>query len=1142
MKPTEEQKQAIESRKKNVVVSASAGSGKTGTMVLRVIDLIKEGVTMDHIVMLTFTENAAGEMMSRLSDALFREIRSATGEARVRLMKAHDDLPMLSCGTIDSFCFKLIMAHFEQLGLSPLHTIVEKKASDAMKKRIFNSVVRARYAEGGEDFIEFFAQFGNKEETLYDAVKSVYECWITLEERAAAIDEWERIASLDLGDIPAVRYFLEAGKARRDAFVRRFEALSAEAEAAGAKEISAQSRHRIKCAKNIAFSSLKDLLLSFGSKEKEDTPKIYQKERTTFAELYDRYCKLDAANTKFLKKFKDPFAEVGGYEEACDAYRHAARSVRELLALVRVFDVAYKKAKEEKKLLDFADLEQYALELLEKAEIRGELACEHVLVDEKQDVNPIQDRLVRLLSGEHSLFSVGDVKQSIFRFRQGAPEIFQELMREGRSDPENSDVILFNKNFRSSRAVISFVNEVFETLMTEEFGGVDYSEAPLCGRDPVAEDGRPVIDVGYVHCRFFDPALSASPAPLPSEITSVYDLREADRLLKENASAVDEEAEWVRDRISEVVGTRQFDAKEGKYFTVEYKHIAILSRSRGGVCPRVISCLREARIPLSLGAFKEDGQTDEERQLADLMRLVLSPYDDYAFVSVLRSPMFEFDLDEIARVSLLEGRSFYDKAKAYAENADGAKMRAFLEYLARVRFDSSVLPVADLLSRVIEERFRIPLLREADGRLRFGSLRAFVSEVRAKRVASVAEFLDYFDNEYQGTEGEIADGNAVTFMTIHGSKGLEFPVVFLINTGAELFSRKAYSAALVVDKIFGVHKRVVEKDGKILKNPSFKLVMQKKRQEEIEDSLRLMYVALTRAQNVLYVTGKRSPARIGAIISVEEANSMAEWISFAVPTLPKGAPPTELPPVEEREEVTTEKSFFVEEENVIPTRMSEDGKNALRDAFSYDYPYKTATKTGIKYTVTGINTMDDDGYYPPKPLFSDSEDKAARGTALHAVMENIPFTTDSTEEVRACLQNLTAIGILTEEEGRSADAAVILDAVRKVRDKVDGYTVMREKTFMLQLPASAPEIGLEGVDDPVVIQGKVDLLAVGEKDAVILDYKCTSKSDDDIVKSYTKQLELYVRAVKAGLGIEDVVAYIFVLGRNRFIQVCPPKD
>ena len=1141
MKPTDEQQRAIESRKENIVVSASAGSGKTGTMVLRVIDLIKEGVPADHIVMLTYTENAAHEMMSRLSDVLFKEIRHATGETRARLMKAHDELPMLSCGTIHSFCFKLIMAHFERLGLSPLHTIVESNAADALKKRIFNSVVRAGHEAGGAEFIEFFAQFDNKEDDLFESVQKVYECMTSLEEREQALDEWERIATMELPDLPAVPYCLEAYKRRRDVLLEKYEELRMAAESLpDAKKILAAVVYRINALKQYEFTSLRDLFAVFEGRSGR-APSISEYEQITFVDLYRRYKNLENARTKWTDAVKAPFADLGGYENACDVYRRSAKYVTELLALVRNFDAAYKKVKDEKKLLDFSDLEQYALRLLEEDAIRAELSCDHVLVDEKQDVNPIQDRLVRLLSDGHSLFSVGDVKQSIFRFRQGAPEIFQRLMREGREDLDHSDVILFDKNFRSSKAVISFVNEVFMPLMTERFGGVDYSEAPLRGREPVGEDGKPIIDVGYVNCTFFDPADAPSGTPLPSEFTSVYDIPEEDRRLKENASAVDEEAKWVRDRILEVVGSRQYDAKEGKYFTVSYKDIAILSRRRGGVAPKVISCLREAHIPMSLGAFKEDGQSDEERQLADLMRLVISPYDDYALVSVMRSPMFAFDLDEIARISLLEGKSYYEKAKAYASTSEGSAVRAFFDYLDEVRFDSSVLPVADLLSRVIEGKFRLPLLREADGRLRFGSLRSFIGEVRARRVASVAEFLDYFDNEYQGTSGEISDGNAVTFMTIHGSKGLEFPVVILIDTGATLFGMKSYGTALAVDKCFGVHKRSVEQDGKILKNPSFRLVLEKKKQEEMEDSLRLMYVALTRAKNVLYVTGKRSVDRLQSILSVESASSMAEWISYAMPTLPKGKPLIDLPSAEEIKEEEKEQSVFVPEEDVAPAKNISDGRSALANAFAYAYPYEIATKTGIKYTVTGRNTMDDDGYYPPKPLFSEEEDKAARGTALHAVMENIPFTTDTLEDVTACVRHFAEQGIIVEEEAQEVDPSVVLDAVRKVRAKVGDYSVMREKTFMLQLPASAPEIKIEGVDDLVVVQGKVDLLAIretdGEKEAVILDYKLTSAPDGVIRERYGKQLALYARAVKEGLGIHRIRAYIFVLGRNRFVEI-----
>ena len=1128
MKLTPEQEKAINSRKENIVVSASAGSGKTGTMVLRVIDLIKEGVSPDRIVMLTYTENAAHEMMERLSDALFDEIRAAKPEDRAILIDAHDHLPMLSCGTIHAFCYKLIMAHFEQLGLSPLYTIVEQNAAKALKERVFNGVLRSRHAAGGQTFIDFLAQFDAMgDEGLRESVKQVYDCMTSLEERDGCLDEWERIADTDLEDIPAIGYYLAAWQDRMDTILAKYHECYEDAIAAGAKEISEQIAYRVDClTTQYSFASLRDFYLSLTPHEFGKTPTVHKEERETFGEtVFKKYSSIESARTKFEGAVKEVVTQLSDKEKADEIYSHSAGFIKELLAFVREFDQAYEKVKEERKLLDFSDLEKYALQLLKKEEIRREIACDHVLVDEKQDVNPIQDRLVRLLSEGHSLFSVGDVKQSIFRFRQGAPEIFLQAMREGRDDPIGSDVILFDRNFRSSKAVISFVNEVFAPLMTEKFGGVEYSETPLCGRGDRTPEGEVIPDLGYVNCTLSDP----KPRTVRPPVDSVFDVREADRLVKDSDTD-DAEVEWVLKCIREVVGTQQYNAKKKEYFTVGYGDIAILSAKRGDVSAKVIDALRDAQIPMDLGNFKKEGKEIEVEELTDLMRLILSPHDDYAFVSALRSPMFEFDLEEIARISLIEGKDFCEKAKAYAESEEGGKMRAFFSYVDKIRFDSSVLPVADLLARIIEERFRLPLLSEPDGKLRFGALRSFVSDVRAKHLTSVAEYIDYFDNEYKGTNSEIPDGNAVTFMTIHGSKGLEFPVVIVIDTGKNILSQEMYKDPIVVDKEFGVHKRIVEKDGVQWNNLSFKAVLEKKKREGMEDALRLMYVALTRAKNVLYVSGRRSSTKAEKVFSPESAQTMADWILFSLNELPHGKP-TVLPDFAEAKATETpsaEESSLAaaEEEKVDPATL-------LRNAFAYEYKHKIATTTGIKYTVTGINNMEDDGYYPPKPLFA--EDKTERGTAMHAVMENLPFTVTDAVQVEEYLDAFVKSGIITEEERKDVDPHVVLDAARRIRTLIGDREEKREKTFMLRLPAF--DIGIDGLDDEVVVQGKVDLLAVGEKDAVIVDYKVSGASDAYLTEHYHGQLSLYALAVKRALGIENISAYIFVLGRNRLIEI-----
>ena len=1132
MRLTDEQIKAIESTKRNIVVSASAGSGKTGTMVLRVVDLVKKGVSLDRIAMLTYTENAAHEMISRLSDVLLKGACEAAKEDKGKFVAALDALPMLSCGTIHSFCFKLIMAHFEKLGLSPLYTIADETMANALRTRVFRSVLQAMHEELGDEFLDFLEEFDAKGETtnLYESVKSVYECAVALEDGIAYLSKWEKIASTDIDKMPAVPFFLSEMQNRRDRLRNEYDALKQEASCAGANLFVATIDCRLTSLNNIEFDNLEKFFASLFIKYKADS---YKPEDKLFPEIESKYKLLENKRKKFFS-IKD-WTDGKSMTDLRDFYHKAYSSVKVLLAFVSRFEENYRKVKEERKLLDFADLEKYALRLLKDDEIRRGIPFDYVLVDEKQDVNPLQDTLINLLSDGHDLFSVGDMKQSIFRFRQSAPEIFLDAMRKGDADREGSDVILFDKNFRSSRSVIRFVNSVFKPLMTESFGGVDYSQATLKGRDIVPVDPnkkKKIVCEGYVDCFFY--------TPLPVEkkiVEKPFDIREEDRLLKEAERKVSTEAEWVCKRIQEIVGTKLYDAKAQESFKVSYKDIAILCRSRSDVSKQVIESLRAAHIPMNLISFKKDEKAMETDQLTDLMRLILSSHNDYALVSVLRSPMFEFDVEELARVSLSEGKTYYEKAMKYAESEEGGKMREFFSYLKQIRFDSSVFPIAELLSKVVEERFRVSLLKEADGRLRFGGLRAFVDLMRTKRdITSVAGYLDYYDNEYRGIKGgEIEAGDAVTFMTIHGSKGLEFPVVFLIDTGSFMFSKKDSDKPVSVDKELGVHKRVVELNGIVSDSLAYKIAETKKRHDAMEDVLRLLYVALTRARNVLFVSGKVDSGRFGTILSPEEATSMADWLTYSL----KGAVPHENAQSEIALLEVEDKSEDVKKGEAKEIRREVEGAETdpelLRRAFAYCYPYEIATQTGIKYTVTGINNMDNEEYHQPKLLFP--EEKKEKGTAFHSVMENVSFTLSNEEETAAALDRLVEERVIEADERTNISVSAVLGALKKIRDLIGDRKAEREKTFMLRVPAT--EIGITGVSDDVIIQGKIDLLARNEEEAIIVDYKLTSAPDEVLRDRYRAQLALYALAVKKGLGVSRVRTYIFVLGRNRLIEILP---
>lgn len=1121
---TAEQKRAIDSRKRQVIVTASAGAGKTSTMVSRVIDLItKDHVPVASIVMLTFTEAAAAEMKSRLADALIGAIKKASGEERAALTEAIDFLPLLHCSTIDSFCYSLVRSHFELLGLSPLHSLMEETLAASYRERAMKEVLsdfaRESISASEGDFgsaelsryYDFMASFGGREErALEHCIYNLYDYAETTEDGDAFLKRAREIAEGDIEEHPAVKAYLRSVRVKTEDALARLSDLALKIPDS-APNMAKKCAYYVNTMRD--FLSCESLLALTEIVGKiADAPRLSSSENNLYPDLYNE---TERAGEIF-KEWKREILLTDNSDRKTSFFSDYQRLISEicgvkvdlvqLLDLTCRFKARYHAIKEEERVMDFADVEHFALTLLRDFGVGEEIGCEYLLVDECQDLNPLQDALMRLVAGKNHLFIVGDVKQSIYRFRLSDPELFHERVERGERDPEGAEVVHFNENFRSSDAVIDFVNVLFSSLMNRDFGGVYHP----------ATRGERRFGSGDVQCFFY------SKAEEKPECDRVYSVRAADEKVRA-AESISIEAEWIRDRIRELIGTELRDTRDDAPFTVSYKDIAILAPSGmkpGKVQEKVVNCLRAAGIPLNLGDFVRDAEHPEIAAIVDFLRLIESPMNDYALLSVMRSDLFDFSLDEIATISLGEGETFWSKAEAAAK-AGESKVKAFYDYLDRMRFLSSALSLFDLVSLLVEERLRIPLMNRPDGRKVFGDVLAFLNTLKQGRAtASISEYIPYFDKYFKMEGGsEVSERDAVSVMTIHKSKGMQFPIVFVIGLGEAIVNVAEAQERVRMDKEFGVIKRGVEE-----KNLIFALFRVKKIKELREDKLRLLYVALTRAKNYLYLSGELPEGREET--PAGKANRLSEWVSGAI----RGRYPIlrEYHP----NKIDLDKKFAEGAREDISELIREDAAR-LERAFAYRYPHEIATKTGIKYTVTAINAMDEGDYYPPTMLFP--EEKKAKGTAFHAVMEHIPFTLETEEETALFLRKLEEDGVLVGEEAKGLSAKRVLDAVRKVKSLVGDAEILREKSFLLHLPAC--EAGVAAIEDEVEVQGKIDLVALGKEEAIVLDYKLSGLPSDALAEKYHAQLDLYALAVREGFGVRSVKKYIFVLGRNEIIEL-----
>ncbi|MBO4472611.1 MAG: UvrD-helicase domain-containing protein [Clostridia bacterium] len=1127
---TEPQIKAITSTKKKVIVTASAGAGKTFTMVSRVIDfVVNKGVDLTSVVMLTFTNKAAEEMKGRLSSELHKGIADATDPfVKKRLAMAIDVLPLFHCSTIDSFCFKIVKSHFQMLGLSPMLSLLDEDGQERAMGQAARMLLDEIFRNDPDDYHAIMEIFSDKEENIETAVKKVYTYAMTTDAPETFWKKANDIASLpDLRKAPAMQaFFRRVNEGARDAlaFIRSFPPFSA-----GAKVFETE-RYRMenyldscvtaRSLADIAEAREKAMRLKKDDKGANDADKV------AYGQMRDRFLSVRDGMTDC--KYSDAAL-------ASDA-AVAEKAQKETLTLLRIayrFQELYQSVKEGERVIDFCDVEHYALRLFSDYGVAKELGCKFLLVDECQDLNPLQDRLMQSIVDGNDLFMVGDVKQSIYRFRLSDPSILQNKIEAGRTDPA-TDVIDFTSNFRSCDAVVDFVNTVFSRLMTEEFGGVDY---PIADRNGVHKGD------GEVRMFFYRKEKEEAPPP-----NGIYSVEAAAKEKAAESARTCPEGEWVRDRIRELVG-REYESTDPRVTekqTVTYGDIAILSARKmttDNLQARVIETLRRASIPVNVGGFVKDGDHTEINAIVDFLRLIESPMNDYAMLSVLRSDMFAFSLDRLSEISLAEGTSFAEKAIGRRAAGD-ADLEAFFSYLTRMRELSGVLSLYELVSRLVDDKLRLPLLRRADGRKVFGDVLTYVGELKSMDpMPSISDYLPYFDKYYKMREGgEVAESDAVKVMSVHASKGLESPVVFVIGLDDAIIGRPDQNENVFLDKEYGLVKKPSRENCVYIEQ--FK---NKKERELKEDKLRLLYVALTRARNFLFLSGGVKPEILDAAKDPErvpvsedgttenkkstlpdktQAATFAEWILGAI----NG---TDYPFVSDNPPCSVAETQVGD----LPVEVSVDEAAALEKALSWKYSHEKATETSIKFTVTAINDMEE-VELPPTEIRFPVEDKKSKGTAFHAAMENAPFTLEGEEETSRFLDGLVESRVIEASDRADLSPRAVFAALKRVRRLVEGYEVYREKSFLLRLPARAASVA--DIDDPVLVQGKIDLLAIKGDEAIVLDYKLSGLPSPVLREKYDKQLELYKKAVLAGYPeVKHVIRYIFVLGRNEEILLDP---
>ena len=1131
---TQSQQNVINFRGRSMLVSASAGTGKTTVMIERIVSLLAEGVDISEIVVVTFTNLAAAEMKNRLA------VKLAEKKDDRKLIEQLERLDSANISTLHSFCSELLRSYFYVADIDPTFTILDNNLVKTLQKNAMDEVFLQYLEEKDIIFKKVYKIFSKfrQESKFRDVLFELYGFSRCIEN----FDEWyksKRGNLLEYGeDNPIVKTIFNDVKQNVDCCARNMLNLYERAANEGltfADVFRTNADMLAKVRQDNLENALFDLYkLTFLSIPRRDQKKDYgvgkdieEKIRNDFADIVKEY-------DDFVKKY----VAVCRGESMQTLWKETQATVElldKLVEIVNRFDETYFKLKKERGGVDFNDLEHLTLKLLDNEETLADIRSRYklIFVDEYQDTNPVQEAIISRLSATDNLFMVGDVKQSIYGFRGCEPSIFVDKYRRFKSTGEGR-VEELNENFRSNPEILNFVNDVFKVIMTEEFGKVNYKQdAQLHGKG----SNIPRLKAASVKLD-----LLIADSREKKEITEVYDIT-AEAEKDDGAN----QGELIARRILEYVGTAYTDAN-GKTRHIDYGDIVILMRSLTNKAVDIYNALVSKNIPVAAN-FRADGySTKEVKDLINLLRVIDNPYNDIYMVGVCLSPFGNFTESELGVIRLdTAGRvPFYDRLTEYRETGTDKKIvnkiSAMLDIIDKLRFYSRSASVSEVTLFAIQlTQYHLYVQGLPNASLRLKKMYAFVDSVKdASYAQSVDKFLAYIDeSEDNRAEEGAGQTNAVRIMTMHASKGLEFPIVILAGLETQFrfdtpevehnfdlglamksydFSSMKYAQTLSVTAC-GLFNRV----------------------KGCEEEMRLLYVAMTRAKYSLYLVGTVKEKDLTSIAkSPSKAVSHLDWLLTVI----KRSYQTAHSVMTEHFELNVIQSLVdgelqqTETKKICEQISDKEGEQAVTDRLKFNYPYEDQKDMPSK---VASSALDNEYIYRGSEedfataTLNEDNDRNFVGTAYHKVYQYVDYKAD-VDGIKATVGNLVAGGIIEKRFADKLDVTLIYDTLHNAElvSLLDGE-VYHELPFMLYVPYNEVSRN-KRYTDQVMLQGVIDLLVIKDDKATVIDFKYTSRSAEQVREKYSAQLNSYKLAVERICGIKDVTCYVLSIADNKLIK------
>lgn len=1144
MSLTAAQHQAVAARG-NVLVMAGAGTGKTSTLVARCIDCLSgsDPATLDQLLVVTFTETAAAEARERIRSALDQKLAATSEEHWAHHLALFDAAHI---GTLHGFCFQLVRQHFYQLGLDPQVSVLDAGQARLLAEETLSELLDEHYAGKLPDSAavqQLIESYGNGRD---DSLRTLVQRLHAYSQTRADSADWlaQQLKMFSAAEPQQWRDWLLIGIAEwRDTWQPDLAWLARENPKA--KE----------CAEILA-----SLPAHFTREQAADViARIVAADAGTWPPRRKTELRKPLEGLFGEADFLNTLAPMADPDPLVEDWNWSREPMFALLRLTQDFATRYYDRKRDDGVVDFHDLEQLALELLWNHETskpstialhwRGKFRF--VFVDEYQDINAAQDRIIAALSREGAdanRFLVGDVKQSIYRFRLADPGIFRGYARDWRKPV--GQTIALAENFRSRATILEFVNAVFTPLMREEIGGVAYDNAAKLipgGGKPTETPCEPGIEILF-------------------RLTEKSTARESGDDALDDLQSTEKEARHIALRLRDLKasGFQVTDRETKQLRAIAWGDMAVLLRAPATKAEGYAKQFEEVGVPLDV-ARSGFYESLEVADLLNLLRLLDNPLQDVPLLAVLRSPLVALSLDELATIRLATRGHFWTALVKWAEvqspkskaQSLESKVGQFLARFSRWRKLARQASLSTCLDEILTTtHYAAWLQAQARGAQRHANI---------QRLLGLAEQFDQFQRQglfrflrfieaqqAAGAEPEVAtvsQANTVRLMSVHQSKGLEFPVVVVADLGKS-FNERDLNAEIVLDEVHGLCPRVrPPRTGASYPSLAHWLVKRRQKRELLGEELRLLYVAMTRAREKLILTGSTSRSKWDTLPelwpqitprALLSARSAADWLRLWLAQQEAAA--EKLFIWRELEDKALLATATESSAPTIPTPASPDLDSAtlenLRAKLAWEYPFQPATHRAAKTSVTALRRQAaEETEDEAEPLFRPRRVPTARlkhagklsatetGIAHHKFLQHVELeSTDRTANLQAEAKRLVDERLLTAEEAAALDFLALekfwqSEAGEQIR--AQAANVRRELPFTARFEPAELDIVIRDSsasngDEFVVVQGVADLVVLHPDEIWLLDFKTDELATDEVatkVEFYGPQLQLYALAL-----------------------------